>query len=191
MCVWAYHTDICALYNKVKLLKPFLCYQLYLWQKDLDPSQEPLLKVIMPLIYRVGSSGNQSYPSEGWEEHGEVPQSRWRDFGWKQWRIGAASHLTTTAILGICGFILKGVTVSAKDRDETLSADKESVMVGGLKWFPKGHFLMVNIDPLNFTHKVRGKKAAPSNGIPEELTVVDVTGKVAEFWFIPLSQGGD
>ena len=39
-------------------------------------------------------------------------------------------------MLGICGFTLKGVTVSADDTEETLSADKEFVMVGGLKWFP-------------------------------------------------------
>ena len=53
---------------------------------------------------------------------------------------------------------------------------------------------MVNIDPLNFTREVRGRKAVSSNGIPEELTVVDVAGKVAEFfkpysWFIPIVTG--
>ena len=58
--VWAYHTDIRTMYNRIKLLKWFSCYQLYLWQKDLDPSQEPLLKVIMTLIYGVRSSGDQA-----------------------------------------------------------------------------------------------------------------------------------
>ena len=96
--------------------------------------------------------------------------------------------------LASADFTLKGVTVSGKDPDETLSADKESVMVGGLKWFPKGDFLMVNIDPLNFTRKVRGRKAVSTKGIPEELTMVDVAGKVAEFFepygrFIPIVTG--
>ena len=58
--IWAYHTDIRTMYNRVKLLKPFWCYQLYLWEKDLDPSKEPLIKVIMTLIYGVRSSGNQA-----------------------------------------------------------------------------------------------------------------------------------
>ena len=53
---------------------------------------------------------------------------------------------------------------------------------------------MVNIDPLNFTRKVRGRKAVSTKGIPEELTMVDVAGKVAEFFepfgrFIPIVTG--
>ena len=41
---------------------------------------------------------------------------------------------------------------------------------------------MVNIDLLNFTREVRGRKAVSSNGIPKELTMVDVARKVAEFF---------
>ena len=96
--------------------------------------------------------------------------------------------------LSSTNFTLKGVTVSGKDPDESLSADKEYVMVGGYKWFPKGDDLMVNIDPMNFSRKVRGRKDGSNKGIPDELTMVDCAGKVAEFFepygrFIPLVTG--
>ena len=96
--------------------------------------------------------------------------------------------------LSSTNFTLKGITVSGKDPDESLSADKESVMVGGYKWFPKGDDLMVNIDPMNFSRKVRGRKDGSNKGIPDELTMVDCAGKVAEFFepygrFIPLVTG--
>ena len=79
-------------------------------------------------------------------------------------------------------FYLKGLSVSGKDPDAKLSADKESVSVGGLKWFPKGDYLMVNVGKLNFSRKVRGRKSESSNDIPEDLTMRDCVGKVAEFF---------
>ena len=42
-----------------------------------------------------------------------------------------------------------GVTLkefSGKDPDNKLSADKKSVCVGGLKWYPKEDYLMINVN---------------------------------------------
>ena len=53
------------------------------------------------------------------------------------------------------GGTLKDFSFSGKDPDK-LSADRESVCVGGLKWYPKD-YLMINVDELNFSQKVRGR----------------------------------
>ena len=56
----AYHTDFQTMYNKVLLSVEHWCYQLYLFNNDLDPDVEPSIKVIKTLIYGVKSSGNQA-----------------------------------------------------------------------------------------------------------------------------------
>jgi len=51
-----FHTDIQKMYNTIKLDEDFWKYQLYFWQKDLDPNIEPVIKVIKTLIYGVTPS---------------------------------------------------------------------------------------------------------------------------------------
>ena len=41
--------------------------------------------------------------------------------------------------------------MSGEDPPEHLSLDGESVMVAGMKWFPKGDFLKLDIKELNFS----------------------------------------
>jgi len=55
----AFHTDICKMYNSVKLLQDHWCLQRYIWDDELDKSKIPKEKVIKTLIYGVKSSGNQ------------------------------------------------------------------------------------------------------------------------------------
>ena len=81
------------------------------------------------------------------------------------------------------GFTLKGFTFSKLDPPENLSGDQESIVVGGLKWFPKGDFLQLNINNLNFNRKIRGRKAVGVSGvIPEMLSKADYVSKVGEIW---------
>merc|ERR1712240_712039 len=61
--------------------------------------------------------------------------------------------------IGTGGFTNKGYTVSGKDPPADLSSDGESVTVGGMKWFSKGDFLKLNIGPMNFNRKCRGRKS--------------------------------
>ena len=55
---WAFHTDIRKMYNALLLHRSDWCYQLYYWSKNLNPGDEPLIKVIKTAIYGVRSSGN-------------------------------------------------------------------------------------------------------------------------------------
>ena len=200
MHLWAFHTDIRTMYNRIKLLKPFWCYQLYLWEKDLDPLKEPLIKVIKTLIYGVRSSGNQAerairltaeknqevYPKAYDIVHkatyvddivdGDVDKGK----GMK-----AVEQLQECLKTG--GFGLKSITCSGEDPDESVSSDGKSIMVFGLRWFPKGDFFMVNIDAHNFSRKVRGRKSVLGKGIPDDLTMKDCVTKVAEI-FEPLGR---
>ena len=142
--VWAYHTDIRTMYNRIKLLKPFWCYQLYLWEKDLDPNQEPLLKVIMTLIYGVRSSGNQAERAIRLtaEKNAEkfpkaydiIHHDTYVDdviSGEDSEELGLQATEQLQQCLASAAFTLKGITVSGKDPDESLSGDKESVGISG------------------------------------------------------------
>ena len=57
---FAYHNDVNKMYNTVKLCPKHWCLQRYLWEPTLDPTKEPLQKIIMTIIYGVKSSGNQA-----------------------------------------------------------------------------------------------------------------------------------
>ena len=81
------------------------------------------------------------------------------------------------------GSSLKGFTFSGRDPPEHLSNGGESIMVGGLKWFPKDDFISLNIPEINFSKKNRGKKAKEMIGkIPEKITRRDCVSKVAEVY---------
>ena len=56
----AFHTDVRKMYNSVKLNESDWVYQLYLWEKNLDPHKEPVDKAIKTAIYGVKPSGNQA-----------------------------------------------------------------------------------------------------------------------------------
>ena len=63
------------------------------------------------------------------------------------------------------GFRLKGFTISGDNPSENLSSDGVSVVVAGLRWFPEGNFIKLNISELNFNKKLRGKKSAENVGV--------------------------
>ena len=55
------------------------------------------------------------------------------------------------------GYFFKGISKSGEDPPSNLSADQCSVLVGGLRWFPKGDFTKLKVKDLNFNREVRGK----------------------------------
>ena len=61
----AYHADLQNMYNRVLLEPQHWCYQLYYFQKDLDPNEDPKMKVIKTLIYGIKPSGNQAERGKG------------------------------------------------------------------------------------------------------------------------------
>ena len=58
------------------------------------------------------------------------------------------------------GFDLKGFALSKEDPPEHLSHDGKSVLVGGLRWFPKEDKFTVKTSVLNVSRKNRGRKSS-------------------------------
>ena len=81
------------------------------------------------------------------------------------------------------GSRLKGFTISGDNPSENLSSDGVSVVVAGLRWFPEGDFIKLNISELNFNKKLRGKKSAENVGvIPNAFSKRDCLRRVSEIY---------
>ena len=79
------------------------------------------------------------------------------------------------------GFTTKGMTESGKDPPAHLNKDGKSITVLGIKWFPKGDFFKLNIDEINFSKKLRGRKCSGSAGVmPSILTMRNCVSRTAE-----------
>ena len=198
---FGYHTDVRKMYNSVRLNKEFWRFQLYYWSKTLTQKEPPKLKVIVTNIYGVKSSGNQAeralrlvveltvddYPMAFEIVHNDVyVDDCISGEATEEERITATDQLQLSLETG--GFTLKGFTFSGSDPDESLSEDGKSIMVGGLRWFPKEDFVLLNVGKINFARKVRGRKVGNVSVIPDDLTkkhcvsiaasVFDPTGRV-------------
>ena len=191
---FGYHTDVRKMYNTVLLNKEHWRYQLYWWSENLKPDEVPLIKFIKTCIYGVVSSGNQAerairmvvdlmselYPraadivnNDVYVDDcisGEVTE---------QDRLEATDELKLSLEKG--GFTLKGLTFSGEDPDLTLSEDGKSVRTGGIIWFPKGDFIMLNVGDLNFSKKVCGRKIGDP-GLPEKLTMTHCASMIAQIF---------
>ena len=198
--VCAFHTDIQKMYNAIQLDKSHWMYQLYLWDNTLDVLN-PKWKVIKTLIYGVKSSGNQAEcglrkTAKLMEtEHERASEIIHKDIYVDDCISGDDNpeqvRLVTddlSFVLNRGGFVLKGITISGSDPPEHLTEDGEAIFVGGLKWFPKGDYLKLNIGDFNFSKKLRGRKAQSDPGkVPDNLTRRDCVGKVSEV-FDPLGK---
>ena len=81
------------------------------------------------------------------------------------------------------GFSFKGCSFSGAPPPANMSQDGESVSVLGMKWFPKGDFLKLNIGELNLAKKRRGRKSSSSKGIlPEKLSLTNCVGRAGEIF---------
>ena len=56
----AFCTDIQKMYNTIRLVPEHWCYQLFLWDEELNSERKPEVNVIKTLIYGVRTSGNQA-----------------------------------------------------------------------------------------------------------------------------------
>ena len=194
----AFHTDVTKMYNRIILEKAYWRYQLYLWDDDLAEDKKPVWKVIKTLIYGVRSSGNLA--ECGLRRTAELSKDEFpRAYEVVMYDtymddcISGEETLTKAktvtdgldASLGRGGYSLKGYTFSGESPPEHLSEDGESVLVAGMRWFPKGDFIKLNIHELNFNKKCRGRKAEKTEKGhgkgPETITKRDcatVTGEI-------------
>ena len=189
----AFHTDVSKMYNSLKLLPCHWMYQMYLWHPNLDPDEEPVAKVIKTLIYGVKSSGNQA--EHGLRETARSQQEQYprvseivqNDAYVDDIPSGEATEADAhksadelEIVLASGGYNLKGFTFSGKPPPEHLTEDGESINVAGMRWFPEGDFIQLDIGELDFARKSRGKKLSEPKGIPERLTRKHCASKVAE-----------
>ncbi|XP_066914563.1 uncharacterized protein [Clytia hemisphaerica] len=190
------HTDVCKMYNTIHLNPDHWCYQRYIWHPELDSSKTPMEKVIKTLIYGIRSSGNQA--ERGLRQIAYLFQDQYPEVyrivnedvyvddcltGEESIKIAHQRADEFEYVIGHGGFRLKGVTFTGEDPLTDLTDDGESIIVGGLKWYPKTDEVSLNISELNFSKKTRGKKNQDRlNIIPEKLTRRQCISKVAEIY---------
>ena len=191
----ALHTDVKKMYNHIKLKSEDWRFQLYFWQKDLDVNIEPMIKVIMTIIYGVKASGNQAecalrklaellkhlYPEAA---HAIKYDTYMDDTVTGTTDIDKADALTAdlSAMLSQGGFSTKGYTISGRPPPASLSKDGVSVGVLGGKWLSETDEIQLCIGPVTFATKNVGKGKRKSgektNIVPKQLTKRVCAGKV-------------
>ena len=190
---FALHTDVQKMYNTVKLREEDWSLQRYIWHPTLDPKCIPQEKIIKTLIYGVKSSGNQAERGIRMtsallkNEYPEVHQIVTKDIYVDDCLTGErsaqqlhqrADELSLVLLKG--GFNLKGFTFSGAKPLKQLSDDGESIHVAGLKWYSEKDFLKLDVSPVNFSQRLRGKQITSSNEIPNNLTRRQCLSKVSE-----------
>ena len=195
----AFHSDVQKMYNRVMLDQAHWCYQLYLFSKDLSLNDHAEWKVIKTLIYGVRPSGSLAECAlrRTFELCRDQYPLGYRPIMFDTYMDDCASgtegpEATRKVIdqLQIAGskggFTFKGFSTSGSLPPGHLSHDGISVLVLGMRWFPEGDFLKLNIGDLNLTKKKRGRKLPTAQGImPEVLTLTNCVGRSGEI-FDPL-----
>ena len=203
------HADVKKMYNSVKLDEEDWSYQMYLFEKNLDPNKEPEPKFIKTAIYGIKSSGNQA--ELGLRETARLQKEKYP----RAYEIATAevyvddclsgentidqAHQTADELqssLSNGGLYWKGFTFSGKPPPSHLSRDGQSINVTGLKWYSEEDTIQLDIGELNFATKQRGKKPCTDNTrhVPLSLTRKHCVSKVAEIYDIsgkitPLTAG--
>ena len=194
----AFHTDIQMRHNSIKLLEQNWCLQRYIWQQDLDPTKIPKENVIKILIYGVKSRDNQAERSL--KENAKLSKVEYPKIneivkndiyvdncisGEQSEREALKRANELEVVLNRGGFVLNGITFSNQDPPESLSDDDESIIVAGMKWFPKDDIISLDIEDMNFSKKIRVRKPTTTNNIiPSKLTRRDCVSKVWEVFDI-------
>ena len=190
---FALHSDVQKMYNTVKLREEDWSLQRYIWHQNLDPKCIPQEKVIKTLIYGVKSSGNQAERGIRMtsamlkNDYPKVHQIVTKDIYVDDCLTGESSthdlhqradELSLVLMKG--GFNLKGFTFSGAKPLKQLSDDGESIHVAGLKWYSEKDFLKLDVSPVDFSKRLRGKPISPSSEIPATLTRRQCLSKVSE-----------
>ena len=198
---FAFSADISMAYNCVKLAVEHLRYHKYLWVEDLDPNGDIVEMVVRTLIYGVKSAGNQTMVAfqVTAEEGKKVPalaqsggpecleRSAYMDDIFSSFmralqRAAAISGLDST--LEISKMAVKDYTLSGEPPSEEVSADGKYVSLVGYLWDSQEDVLQLDIKPLFFGKKKRGRLPPLVEGdvreaLKPKFTRREMCGKVA------------
>ena len=198
---FAFSADISMAYNCVALHPDHLKYHKYLWVEDLDPDGPIVEMVTKSLIYGVKSAGNQTMVAfrETAAQAEKIPKLKdsggpsclkddsymddvLSSFMKQLERKATMEGLTQTLALGRMS--VKEFTISGEPPTEKVSADGKHVGLVGYLWDSAVDTLGLDIKPLFFGKKVRGRMPPTVDGdIKEALrgkfTRREMCGKVA------------
>ena len=192
---FGFHSDVQKMYNTILLQENDWCFQRYIWEENLNPNNIPKEKIIKTLIYGVKSSGNQAERGLRMTadlskiEFPEVNEIIQEDIYVDDCISGVSSEeqlykradeLNLVLMRG--GFCLKGFTFSGSKPLKDLSDNGKSINVAGMKWYSEMDLLQLDVSPLDFAKRVRGKKMSTSPGIPSNLTRRQCLSKVSELF---------
>ena len=192
---FGFHSDVQKMYNTILLQEDDWCFQRYIWEENLDAKFIPKQKIIKTLIYGVKSSGNQA--ERGLRMTADLSKTEFPDVN----KVIQEDIYVDDCISGVAsegqlykradelsivlmrgGFCLKGFTFSGSKPLKELSDDGESINVAGMKWYSETDLLQLDVSPLNFAKRVRGKKMTSSPEIPSNLTRRQCLSKVSELF---------
>ena len=176
----AFTSDIKMAYNQIALDEEHLCYQKFLWKKELDPISPTEPYVIKTLIYGVKPVGNSllagfskvseycmsKYPEHQRGAHALANSSYVDDVARSEDTLDEAKSTASSLdfTLGLAGMAVKGYTFSGQDPPPEVSANGESIGLVGMVWHSKKDQLALEIKPLFFGKSVRGKLPKFVNG---------------------------
>ena len=199
-----FHTDIAKMYNGIILDKKHWRYHLYLWDEKLRVGVAPRWKFLKTAFYGVVSSGNvaecalrkvaELTRSEFPKAYDTIMNDLYVDDCISGDATTPDAHTKAeqlSSALGKVNFALKGVTYSGEDPPQDLSKDGVSILVGGVRWFPKLDMISFNVSE-NVDYK---KFVSILNGeIPGKVTRKNCVSGVAGIFcppglLIPLISG--
>jgi hypothetical protein len=171
---YTWNTDISKLYNQLHLNDTSLPYSLFLFSKDLDKKELPIIWVMTRAWYGVSSTGNQAgvaleflanhYREEYPAAHSVITSSRYVD------DVLSGGHSEEEVLLQVkqtedClkhgGFSLKYVARSGYKPPPKASNDGKTVGCLGLAWNTEEDTLSLAFSEDFFIKRLKGQKAAP------------------------------
>ena len=202
--VAAFTADVSMAYNSVALHPSHFRYHKYLWVDGLAVGGAVVIMVVLTLIYGVRPAGNLTMQAfkitaEVAEKNEVLKESggpeclknntymddvlaAYRNF---QLRDNAADGLVQT--LDITKMKLKAITKSGEAPSEKVSVDLKTVSVVGYIWDPVTDMMRLDIKPLFFGKKVRGRRPSPVSGdvkdaLRSKFTRRELAGKIAAIY---------
>ena len=199
--------DISQFYPTIKLVPEHWCFQRILLRQDLDPEGNLLEAVLVKLAFGVQSVSSQSEETVKkvarsiWLQNPDVAsfliRQRYVDDLAKSCTSKAESikliEDTSSILKEKLNMDIKGWSISGEKPPSEVTKDDVSVELGGHIWYPEADIFTLNIPPMCFAKKQRGKLPAGEivfdsktmemkEFVPHQLTRRMITSAVAKVW---------